>query len=144
MKKNEKRAEFLEKTDAPNTNVITQMQNNNNPTAPNFQPQRFSDAQLEILSRREMLELTKISRLPPLPKRANFEIPKFEPSIVRVADAPESCVNCDARLTEFNHKISASVCATCLSIYTKIVCEIDRTADEKANAAKLLKFGGLR
>lgn len=142
MNKNEKRAKFLAETDAPHTKMKILKQNHNNPNTPNFQPQRFSDTELERMRRREMLESTRLSRLPSLPKRRSFVMPKFEPPQVKVEDVPKVCANCNIRLTEDNQKTKANVCTTCVLVYTKIACEIDRTADEKVKAAKLAKFGG--
>ena len=92
-------------------------------------------------SRRELLESTKLSRLPSLPKRNSFY---NNPPVERPHDTADKCVKCDVLLNEDNQKTSANVCAKCLSDFALVEIEINRTAESKARGVWLKKFGGQR
>lgn len=96
-----------------------------------------SGNKFQFNSRRELLERSKLSRLPSLPKRQMFHT-NPQPA----QETPNFCANCNVKLTQDNHRIAANVCTKCAVIYAKIVGEIDRASDEKLKAAKLQKFGG--
>jgi hypothetical protein len=86
-------------------------------------------------SRRELLEKTKLSRLPSLPKRSL--IPDFAP-----AQAAPVCVNCKVRLDEYNQPLShVKACRKCLSSHAVIESEIDE-ADKRKRREMLDKMIG--
>lgn len=89
-------------------------------------------------SRRELLERTKLSRLPSLPKRSL--VPDFAPS-----QAAPVCVNCKTRLDEYNRPLNhVNACSKCLSSYTVLDAEID-AADKRKRRETLEKMiGGAR
>ncbi len=94
--------------------------NNNNPNPNNFQPN----------SRRELLEQTKLSRLPKLPPRPPFGIP--------AKTAAPSCVGCNGRLDhDDNFQQSTSVCRKCLSHYARIDAALEEK--EKRERKKILE-----
>jgi hypothetical protein len=86
-------------------------------------------------SHREMLERTKFSRLPSLPKKSL--IPDFAPS-----QAAPVCVNCKVRLDEYNQPLShAKVCRKCISSYTVVEAELNE-ADKRKRREQLDKMVG--
>ncbi len=82
-------------------------------------------------SRRELLESTRLSRLPSLPKRRSFEMPKFEPTR-KVKDEPKTaavCVGCGANLdTDEPLQITFRGCRKCLGIYGRLDAAFDEFA----------------
>lgn len=108
------------------------MKNQNSSTVTGAETNRASN---KFDSRRELLESSKLSRLPSLPRQQTAMTEK--PAVVL-------CVRCETELTGDNQKIKgARVCVDCLSIYATIGTEIDRAADSKARENKIEKFGGL-
>jgi hypothetical protein len=88
-------------------------------------------------SKRNLLESTRLSRLPELPKRSKFQLPKFElPTKAAV------CVNCKAKLDEYNQPLkSANVCRKCISVFTIVEAELD-DADKRKRREMLERFVG--
>jgi hypothetical protein len=75
--------------------------------------------------RREMLESTRLSRLPALPKRST--VPDFTPM-----PAAAVCVNCKAKLDEYNQPLAhVKACRNCLSAHAVIETEIDEADKRK-------------
>lgn len=96
--------------DASNTDLKNKLTMNN---LPNFQFKSNADGDR---SRRELLEQTKLSRLP-----------KFELS-TKAAD----CVGCGGRLeTDNDFQQSIKVCRKCLAHYAKIENAIDEASKRK-------------
>jgi hypothetical protein len=86
-------------------------------------------------SRRELLEKTKLSRLPELPNRRLYEIPDFAPT-----QAIAVCVNCAGRLDADDAiQQSVKVCRKCLTQYAVIDRAIDE-ASKRKRQAMLEKF----
>jgi hypothetical protein len=86
-------------------------------------------------SRSNLLESTRLSRLPSLPKKSL--IPDFSPS----QPAPV-CVNCKTRLDEYNQPLShVKACRKCLSSHAVIETEIDE-ADKRKRREMLDKMIG--
>lgn len=81
--------------------------------------------------RRELLESTKLSRIPLLPRQQTAQPEK--PVVL--------CVRCETELKEDNPKINgARVCVDCLSIYATIGTELERAADRKSRPAGVGMF----
>jgi hypothetical protein len=117
-----------EKANAGHVGSNTDLKNkltmkNNTPTQSKFQ--------LDFnRSRRELLEKSKLSRLPELPKRTKLEIPDFAP-----IQAAAVCVNCGGRLDpDDNIQQSVKVCRKCLTQYATIDAAIDEASKRKRKA----------
>jgi hypothetical protein len=88
-------------------------------------------------SRRELLERTKLSRLPELPNNRRFEIPDFAP-----IQAAAVCAGCGGRLDpDDTVQQSVKVCRKCLTQYAVIDAAINQ-ASERKRQAMLEKFIG--
>jgi hypothetical protein len=78
-------------------------------------------------SRRELLEKSKLSRLPELPKQTKLGIPDFAP-----IQAAAVCVNCGGRLdADDTIQQSVKVCRKCLTQYAVIDRAIDEASKRK-------------
>jgi len=85
-------------------------------------------------NRRDLLEQTRLSRLPKLPTRSKFEIPNFA----------AVCVNCKTKLDEYNQALKyARVCRKCISIFAAVEIELD-TADKRNRRELLEKFAEVK
>lgn len=87
----------------------------------------FFDFSKSGISRRELLERTKLSNLGenPFPNQKQ--------------DAKKLCVNCRAELLE-REILKANVCDQCVKTFSIVGAELDRYSDEKAKANKLKIF----
>ena len=87
-------------------------------------------------SRRELLEQTKLSRLPKLPTRPKFELPEFElSSVTRTAAV---CVGCNTRLdTDDTLQLKFSGCRKCISVYGRL--DAAREENAKRETRQLLE-----
>ncbi len=130
--KNEK-AEALT-SDGLNNGLTNQLTMSNNTRKPSeFQ---FNSAQ----SRANLLEQSKLSRLPKLPTRSKFELPDFELSSGAATAAV--CVGCAGRLESDNDfQQSVKVCRKCLVLYAKIDEAIDE-ASKRKRREMLERFAG--
>ena len=91
-------------------------------------------------SRGDLLEQSKLSRLPKLSTRPKFELPEFELSSVTATAAV--CVGCGGRLDGDNDfQQSIKVCRKCLAHYAKIDSAIDEASKRKRREL-LEKFAG--
>lgn len=111
---------------------------NHNPNQPNFQPPTFTDA--ENISRREILEKSKLSRLPKLPRRESFtynDAPK--PVVVAV------CAGCGARL-DVDDQIQQTFtgCRRCLAIYSRLDAAFDENSKRKKKEMLEKMTGGAK
>ncbi len=131
--KNERRA-FLAGNDAPNTKMKTGLQNQSNPNQPNFQPPTITDA--ENISRRDLLEASKLSRLPSLPRRELFTHNDAPPVVVAV------CAGCDKRL-DVDDPIQKRFggCRNCVGIFGRILVASEE-AEKRQRRAILEKMAG--
>lgn len=86
-------------------------------------------------SRRQLLESTRLSRLPKLERRPL--VPDFAPM-----PAAPVCVNCKVRLDEYNRPLNhVNACRKCLSSYTVLDTEINE-ADKRKRRETLEKMIG--
>jgi hypothetical protein len=95
--------------------------NNNTRTNNKFQ---FNSAQQE----RNLLDQSKLSRLPKLSDRPKFEIPDITPTRASVV----VCVGCGGRIdcdNDFQQSVKA--CRKCLAHYAKIDAAIDDASKRK-------------
>ncbi len=80
-------------------------------------------------SRRELLEKTKLSRLP---ERTPFRLPDFDNAPTKSVAAVAVCAGCNGRLDAGdNFQQSVMVCRKCLSHYAKIDAAIDEASKRK-------------
>jgi hypothetical protein len=135
--KNERRA-FLAGNDAPNTKMQIKPQNQSNRNIPKLQPPTINDA--EKIARRELLESTRLSRLPPLPRRESFthnDAPK--PVVVAI------CAGCNVRL-DLDDQIQQTFtgCRRCISIYSRLDAAFDENSKRKKKEILKKMAGGAR
>ncbi len=79
-------------------------------------------------TRQSLLESTKLSRLPKLPTRSDFELSSGAPTRTAVI----VCVGCGGRLDDDdNFQKSVKVCRKCLAHYAKIDSAIDEASKRK-------------
>jgi ribosomal protein L40E len=84
-------------------------------------------------SRKELIEKSKLSRLPERTNRPKFEMPNF-------SFQHDVCVNCGGRLDpDDNIQQSVKVCRKCLTQYAVIDAAIDE-ASKRKRQAMLEKF----
>lgn len=91
-------------------------------------------------TRREMLESSKLSRIPSLPKSKSFNASSS--AAVKPAIA---CVNCKVKLDDHNHQLKyAKVCRKCILTFTVIETELD-SAEKQKRREQLERFiGGVK
>ena len=125
-------------TNKINSNGESISMNNNTRNQNKFQIPNFDES--PNTSRRDLLESTKLSRLPKLPTRPKFELPEFELSSVTATAAV--CVGCGGRLDgDDNFQQSIKVCRKCLAHYAKIDSAIDEASKRKRRKI-LERFAG--
>jgi len=89
-------------------------------------------------SRQNLFESTKLSNLPKIPTRSNFEPPNSTPTRTAVV----VCVGCAGRLeTDNDFQQQIKVCRKCLMHYAKIDEAIDEASKRKRREL-LKRFGG--
>lgn len=133
MKTNEKRrAEIFGETDAPNVNVKNKTLMNFNTRPPVFN------------SRRDLLESTKLSQLPSLPKRE----PNYS-NRATITNQPADnlttteCAGCNARLDPLDpiHQRFCA-CRRCAAIYGRILTAMDQKNERQQKFILNKMFGG--
>jgi hypothetical protein len=93
---------------------------NYNPNKQLFQP---ADAPTP---RRNLLEQSKLSRLPKLAERPTFQLPNIAPT------KAAACIGCGGRLDgDDNFQQSVKVCRKCLAHYAKVDAAIDEASKPK-------------
>lgn len=119
--------------DALNNNLTDELTMNN---LPKFQFKSNTDGDC---TRRELLEQTKLSRLPKLPTHPKLELPKFEPPTKAAV-----CVNCGGWLDpDDSIQQSVKVCRKCLTQYAVIDAAIDEASNRKRRGM-LAKFAEVK
>ena len=84
--------------------------------------------------RRNFLEQTRLSRIPPLPKGA-ADVVAARRSVLAV------CVNCKSNLkNESEFACRVSVCAKCLQVFAIVEAALNASADRKIRDMKLKEF----
>jgi hypothetical protein len=88
--------------------------------------------------RRNLLESTKLPRLPERAKFPKFEMPEFD---LHSAPKPAAiCVNCKTKLDELNQPLAhARVCRKCICSFTTIEIELDE-GEKRRRREMLEKF----
>jgi hypothetical protein len=88
-------------------------------------------------SRRELLESSKLSRLPEIKNRKPFQLPDIAPTKPAIV-----CVNCKVKLDEYSQPLKyARVCRKCISAFTVIETELD-SAEKRKRREQLEKLVG--
>ena len=106
------------------------LMNKNTPNENKFQIPNFDEP--ENTSRRDLLESTKLSRLP---ERKPFRLPVFESAVA-------ACVNCAGRLdADDTIQQAVKVCRKCLVQYATIDAAIDE-ASKRKRREMLERFAG--
>ncbi len=110
----------------------------NTPNTLKFQPPTFTDA--ENISRREILEKSKLSRLPKSPERKSFTY-NDAPKAVVVA----VCAGCNARL-DLDDQIQQTFtgCRKCIGIYSRLDAAFDENANRKKKQLLAKMIGGAK
>ncbi len=109
------------------TNDLTM--NDNTPNQNNFQ----------FNSRRELLDATKLSRLP---QRVPFRLPDFDDTPTKSVAVVAVCAGCGGRLDrDDNFQQSIHGCRKCIGIYARIDAAIEENAKRKKKEL-LEKFAG--
>ncbi len=98
---------------------------NNTPTQNNFQ----------FNSRRELLDATKLSRLP---ERTPFRLPDFDNAPVKTVAVVAVCAGCNTRLdTDDKLQLKFSGCRKCFSVYGRL--DAAREENAKRETRELLE-----
>ncbi len=89
-------------------------------------------------SRSELLEQSRLSRLPSLPKRAAFNLPDFDNTPTKSVAAVAVCAGCNTRLDlEDTIQKKFSGCRKCISIYGRL--DAAREENAKRETRELLE-----
>jgi hypothetical protein len=81
---------------------------------------------------RELLEQTKLSRLPSLPQRMPFRLPDFNNTPTKAVVVVAVCAGCGGRLdSDDNFQQSIHGCRKCIGIYARIDAAIEESAKRK-------------
>jgi hypothetical protein len=108
----------------------------NNPTTNNLNLQ-FNSAP----SRRDLLESTKLSRLP---QRTPFVLPDFDNTPTKSVAIVAVCAGCNGRLEPENtFQNSIHGCRKCITIYARIDSAIEESANRKKKVLLEKMIGGV-
>ncbi len=86
-------------------------------------------------SRRDLLESTKLSKLPRLPERKTFKLPE-----ISFEEKPSACVGCGGRLDpDDTVQQTSRGCRKCLGVYARLEVSMDE-ADKRKRRLTLERF----